>query len=135
MLHSVWGVERTGMPTEYAKTIAKNLRRIMYDKGISAAELSKATGISKGTLLCWMNAIRTPRADGIDRLCEYLNIERADLVQEEPHYKNPETEKVAQEIMDNKELKMLFDAVRDISPEEMKLIHDMALALKRKERE
>ena len=48
------------------------------------------------------------------------------------YYLNDETAKVAQEIFTNKELRMLFDVQRDMEPEDLKALHNMALALKRK---
>ena len=42
--------------------------------------------------------------------------------------------KTAQEILENKELRQLFDAARDASPEDLRAVHDMLLALKRKDR-
>lgn len=53
---------------------------------------------------------------------------------EENYYLNDETAKAAQEIFENKELRALFDVARDADPEDLKALHNMALALKRKER-
>ncbi|MGP1349007.1 MAG: helix-turn-helix domain-containing protein [Stomatobaculum sp.] len=50
------------------------------------------------------------------------------------YYHNPETAQAAQEIFENKELRLLFDAARDSSPEDLQTVHQMLLALKRKER-
>lgn len=50
------------------------------------------------------------------------------------YYLNEETAKAAQEIFENRELKMLFDAARDADPQDLMALHSMALALKRKER-
>lgn len=47
---------------------------------------------------------------------------------------NDETAKVAQEIFENKELRALFDVQKDMEPEDLRALHNMALALKRKER-
>ena len=47
---------------------------------------------------------------------------------------NEETAQMAQEIFENKELRLLFSAARDASPEDLKTTHDLLLALKRKER-
>ena len=38
------------------------------------------------------------------------------------------------EIFENKELRALFDVQRDMDPDDLKALHNMALALKRKER-
>lgn len=50
------------------------------------------------------------------------------------YYLNDETAAIAQDIFENKDLRLLFDAARDATPEDLKLTHDMLLALKRKER-
>ena len=50
------------------------------------------------------------------------------------YYTNNETAQVAQEIFENKELRALFDVQKDMDPADLKALHSMALALKRKER-
>lgn len=52
----------------------------------------------------------------------------------EEYYFTPETKKIAQEIFENKDLTLLFDAARDASPEDLQTVHTMLLALKNKER-
>ena len=51
----------------------------------------------------------------------------------ETYYLNEETRDMAQKIFEHKELRMLFDAARDASPEDLETVHSMLLALKRKE--
>ena len=55
-------------------------------------------------------------------------------VENEKYYLNDETAQVAQEIFENKELRALFDVQKDMDPDDLKALHSMALALKRKER-
>lgn len=50
------------------------------------------------------------------------------------YYLNEETAAIAQDIFENKELRLLFDAARDADPEDLEAVHTMLLALKRKER-
>ena len=52
----------------------------------------------------------------------------------EKYYINDETASIAQEIFDNKELRLLFDAAKDAQPDDLQTVHQMLLALKRKER-
>ena len=54
--------------------------------------------------------------------------------QNQSYYINPETSKIAQEIYDNKELSLLFDAAKDAEPEDLQTVHSMLMALKRKEK-
>ena len=52
----------------------------------------------------------------------------------ENYYVNPETRKLAQEIYQDPEMHMLFDAVRGSSAEEIKDFRDMILLMKRREK-
>ena len=49
------------------------------------------------------------------------------------YYIDDDTAQVAQEIYENKDLKLLFDAARDASPEDLKTAHNILMALKAKE--
>jgi transcriptional regulator with XRE-family HTH domain len=53
--------------------------------------------------------------------------------QEDEYYLNDNTRKIAQEIFDNKELGLLFDAAKDATPEDLQTVHTMLMALKSKE--
>ena len=50
------------------------------------------------------------------------------------YYFSDETAQAAQHIYENKDLRLLFDAARDAEPADLKVVHDMLLALKRKEK-
>lgn len=52
----------------------------------------------------------------------------------EKYYLNDETAAMAQQLFENKELRVLFDAARDAEPEDLKTTYDVLMALKRKER-
>ena len=120
----------------------------MYDKflkllearGVTPYRAHKETGISSATLSDWKNGKSQPKKDKIEKICEYFNVplsyfyDGEDDQEKERYYLNDETAQVAQEIFENKELRALFDVQRDMEPEDLKALHNMALALKRKER-
>lgn len=54
--------------------------------------------------------------------------------EEQAYYINPETAKLAQEIYDDPELRILMDASRDLEPEDIKFVVDLVKKLKLKER-
>ena len=66
---------------EYAKVIARNLRRLMYERDISQSKMCADLNIPKQTVSSWMNGKRTPKMSMIDTLCEYLNCARSDLME------------------------------------------------------
>ena len=113
--------------------------RLCRDKGVRPSDVSKATGISAATLSSWKSGAYVPKADKLQKIAEYFGVSVEYImgvqqnVQPEGYYLNPETAKVAQEMFENKELRVLFDAARDASPEDLCVVYDMLLALKRKE--
>lgn len=68
---------------EYNKAVARNLRRIMYEKKISQAKMAQDLNIGKSTISTWMNGEHIPRMGKIDLLCKYLNCSRSDLIEVE----------------------------------------------------
>jgi transcriptional regulator with XRE-family HTH domain len=54
---------------EYAKVVAANMRRIMYDREKTQADLARDLHLNKSTVSSWMNGTRTPKIDKIDLLC------------------------------------------------------------------
>lgn len=122
--------------TEYAKIISKNLRNIAYRAGKNQADISRDLKINKATVSSWMNGTRVPRMDKIDLLCHYFNVSRRDIMEEhiegsdDGYYLDPKTVAVAQELFENPDLRMLFDAARDVKPENLQLAAEMLKRMK-----
>ena len=80
-----------------------------------------------------------PTVKKLQQIADYFGISVNDLMpgnerSDSGYYINPETAAIAQDIFENKELRLLFDAARDADPEDLEAVHTMLLALKRKER-
>lgn len=114
--------------------------QLLQKKGISAYRLSKEAGVTQTALSNWKNGRNTPSAKTLQKIADYFGVTVDYLMTGEEkeggekYYLNEETAQVAQEIFENKELRALFDATRDADPEDLRALHNMALALKRKER-
>ena len=123
---------------EFNILFAKNLNHYLQVNEKSQLDLANYLGVSTSAVSAWCRGVKTPRMDKVDAMCKYFGIRRSDLMEEKDssqgYYFNKETAAVAREIFENKELRMLFDATRDADPEDLKALHNMALALKRKER-
>lgn len=123
---------------EFNLIFSQRLRYFMEMNNLTQTELAKKLDVSSTSVSNWYNGTKSPRMDKIDAMCEIFGCLRSDLMQEpdekSPYYLNPETAALAQEIHDNADMRILFSAARDISPEDMKLLQGMALALKKKEK-
>ena len=69
---------------EYAKVIAKNLKRIAAEHEKTQADIARDLHIKQGTVSTWMIGTRVPRMDKIDLLCSYFNVNRAEIMEEAP---------------------------------------------------
>jgi transcriptional regulator with XRE-family HTH domain len=107
--------------------------------GVKASDVSKATGINQTVFSEWKKGKSRPKDDKRQKIADYfgVSLHYLDTGEEkeggETYYLNEETREMAQAIFENKELRVLFDAARDSSPEDLQTVHSMLLALKRKE--
>lgn len=117
--------------------IVSNLKKQLERNGKTQQDIANDLGYSKSTVNSWFTGYRIPRMDKIDQLCEYFHCTRSDILDtpgdKKKYYSDDETTQIAQEIFENKDLRLLFDSARDSSPEDLKAVHEMLLALKRKE--
>jgi len=113
--------------------------QLLQKFGVTAYKVSKATGISQSSLSDWKLGKVTPKTENMKKIADYFDVSVEYLMTGEEkeggetYYLNEETSKMAQDIFENKELRLLFDTARDAEPEDLKAVHTMLLALKRKE--
>ena len=114
--------------------------QLLQKFGVTTADVCKATGIGQSTMSNWKNRRNLISGKNAQLIADYFGVSVDYLMTgkekegRETYYLNEETSKMAQDIFENKELKMLFDAARDAEPEDLQTVHSMLLALKRKER-
>lgn len=121
------------------KEIIKN-RRI--ELGLTLKEVATAVGVSEGTVSRWESGnITNMKRNKIAVLAKTLQIPPTtimgwedDTQKQQEYYLNPETAKLAQEIHDDPELRILMDASRDLEPEDIKFVVNLVKKLKLKER-
>lgn len=116
---------------------ANRLKYYLMLNNKTQSDLVNDLGFEKSTVSNWCTGARVPKLDVIIDIANYLHVSPGDLIienEDEHYYINPETKEIAQEIYENKELSLLFDAARDAEPEDLQTVHTMLLALKRKEK-
>ena len=121
------------------QVFAKNLKRQLNIHGKQPVDLVNDLHIPFSTVSNWINAAKFPRMGKIELLAQYFGIKKSDLTEEadeeneqQNYYTDPATADLAQHMATNPELKTLFDVQRDMDPEDLKALYNMALALKRK---
>lgn len=85
--------------------------------------------VSTKTISSWEVNRTEPQMGVIQKLSELFKCNLTDIigenVNEEYYYLNEETRKIAQAAFENKEFRMLFNATRNASPEDMLLVIDI----------
>lgn len=102
---------------------------LLQINGLTAADVSKATGIRQSTLSNWKKRNNLLSGEKARIIADYFGVSVDFLMtgnkEDTGYYVNPETAQIAQEIFDDKDLHALFDAARGSSPEDLKLAAEM----------
>lgn len=120
------------------EVFSRNLKKYMDLHQVTRTDMTKAIRVAYTTFNDWYNGVTYPRIDKIELMASYFGILKSDLIESKPendqsYCLNPETQRIGQEIFENKDLRLLFDAARNASPEDLKTAHDILKALKAKE--
>ena len=115
------------------------LKYLRLRENLSQSELAEKLGVAKSTISMYEVGKREPDFETLEAIADLFNVDMNFLLgkdgsENDRYYINDETAKAAQEIFENQELRALFDVQRDMEPDDLRALHNMALALKRKER-
>lgn len=117
--------------------LSKNLRKYIDINKKDRSQLAKDLDVSYSTLSDWINGNTYPRIDKIELMARYFKISKSDLIEEHQkdyYYIDEDTRNLAEELLNNSQLKALFDASRGASPEDLEITKNLLLNLKKKER-
>lgn len=123
-------------------TIGRNIYHARKLSGMTLDELSKHIGISRQTLSRYENGIigNIP-SDRIEKIAIALNVSPAQLMgweemngnPEEEYYTDPAVNEYAEQLRTNPNMRLLFDATKDMSKEDIDYVMDLVNRLKGKE--
>jgi transcriptional regulator with XRE-family HTH domain len=63
------------------EVMAKNLKRLMAEKNVTAKELSKTLNFPYTTVLSWLKGDNYPRIDKIEIMSDYFGVLKSDLIE------------------------------------------------------
>ena len=122
-------------------SIAENIKQLREKYNLTQAELGEIAGVSDKAVSTWENGTAEPRMGAIQKIAEYFNITKGSIVddqdsnkeQNDTYYLDPEVAAKAQEIYEDPELRILLDAKRDLTKEDLDAVVNIVKALKAKE--
>lgn len=130
------------MSTEEAKImmelIGSRLEILLHDSGMSQTELANMLGVSRSTVNKWTKKKASPRMGLIEKMSSIFGVPKSYFLEEtaddkRTYYLNPETARIAQELKDNPGQRILFDASKDLKPEDIDIVLNLIKGLKAKE--
>lgn len=114
--------------------------QLLQSYGITVYKFCKDTGISQSTISTWKKKGNLINGKTAKIIAKYFNVS-VDYIMtgkekegSDKYYLNEETAEMAQQLFENRNLRILFDAAKDASPEDLKTTYDILMALKKKER-
>ena len=119
---------------EMKLAFAKNLRTLMEAHDCTQEDIAKVCNVSQQTVSDWLNGKKYPRMDKVEAMLVRFNVPMNALINDgkeptEQYYIDSETARLAQAAANDPDMKLLLDAKRDLSPEDMKMIIDLARRL------
>lgn len=116
---------------------SKNLQYYMNLYNKTRIQVAKDIGVSYTTFTSQIKGTNYPRIDKIELLANYFRVNKADLIENkysenEQYYNDPSVSEYAQAIKDNPDLRLLFDASKDMSKDDINFVINTIEMLKKR---
>lgn len=110
-------------------------QKLKERKNVTDYQVSKETGIPRSTFSDWKNGKYLPKKEKLQKLADYFNVSLEYLttgkdtpkesISGKTYYFDDETAEKAQELFENPDLRILFDAAKDVKAENLQLAAEM----------
>ncbi|CDE45458.1 putative uncharacterized protein [Clostridium sp. CAG:768] len=114
----------------------EKMQEIRKSNGYTYKKLAELTGISESTITKLFGGFnKNPTLSYLRKIADALNCSLDDFYEWEseptsPYYIDRKTAELAQELHDNPDYRILFDAMRDMTPEQVRAIITVANSIK-----
>lgn len=115
------------------KKFSDRLKELRTLKGVSQAKLAQDLEVSAGLIGMYESDKRKPSYDMLEMLGDYFNVNIDYLTGREDgstYYLDPEVAEMAQRAYEDPDTRLLLDASRDLSKEDMQYVLDLIRRLK-----
>lgn len=112
------------------------LKELRTMRGLSQVELADKLEVSKSTIGAYETGDRSPSREGLEQIADFFNVDMDYLLGRDNgsmYYMSPEVAFKAQEIYEDPDARILLDAKRDLSAEDLNVVLNMIKALKAKD--
>lgn len=109
------------------------LWKLRKKHGLSQKKLAEELGMSTGIIGMYESGKRKPSYEALEQIADYFNVSIDYLTGRDNksiYYLDPEVADMAQEIYENPDLRILFDASKNATPEDLKFVIEMVKRMK-----
>lgn len=115
---------------EYKIIFSNNLRYYLELSGKTQADLCEYMNVSSAAVSDWCNGKKMPRMDKIQAICNWLRIEKSDLLEDKAHknssyYLYDDAKELAEFLYTNPEYRVLFDASRKVKKDDIQFVKEL----------
>ena len=96
------------------------------DKGVKDATVARETGIPRSTFTEWKTGRSKPGLEKMKKLADYFGVSVEYLATGKAHYIDDDVLRIAQQLMVDEDLRILFDTTKKVKKEDLALIQAMA---------
>lgn len=112
----------------------EKFERLCKERGVTAYRVAKETGITTAAISNWKNGKYNFKADKLKKIADYFGVELdyfysddqvQKIGQDNGYYVYGETAELAQELFENRDMRALLDAARDVRPEDLRVFAEL----------
>jgi len=115
--------------------ISERLKELRTKKGYSQSELADKLHVSKSTISMIEAGSRKPSYELMEQLADFFNVSLDYLRGEDdksPYYLDPEVAELAQQLYERPEMRVLFDASRNATTDDVRMAAELLDRLSKK---
>lgn len=106
----------------------ERLRDLRTRRNLSQPELAEAIGVSKSAISMYERGERNPDFETLERIADFFNVDMNYLLGKDSgslYYLEPEAAELAQVLFERPEMRVLFDASRKATKEDIEQVADI----------
>ena len=123
------GWEYEEQDENYRRIFARNLNRFLKINEKNQADIAMLLNVSQAAVSTWCTGIKLPRMDKVQALADYFGINKSDLLEDKgtqeednSYYIYEYAKELAQFLFKNPEYRVLFDAAKDVSADDLEMV-------------
>lgn len=121
-----------GKERDLKMSIADNIKKIRSDYNLTQQQLGAIAGVSDKAVSKWEIGLAEPRMGAVQRIADALKIPKSKIIDEYDEYLSERDELLEKAFSDRPDLRLLFSAAKDASPEDIQTAIKIISALKDK---